>query len=344
MIDQKIVSIIPRLINSLIDKGQDYHDCDVDLSLLAQGTYNKNYLLTVGTELYVVRVNIEQQSGEPEQLKREYEILKYLSSKLNVPAPVFLDTDTNTFENGLLLLRYIPGYQPEPSIGIAKQIARVLAKLHNISLPKLETNSRFCSYSITSTLELCKSLYGRLHNRLNNKTTLRLYGKMLSIAVSVVKKLGQTELESLSIIHGDPVPSNFLVRTYNHEIAMIDWETYAICNWTYDLWAVLSPAYNRWSWSRAFTSKEKALLVGEYCQNRGIDQKVAYHLLKHVDPLYSLRYSLWCLHKHLDYIEGRISKELLEDGGEKNFQKMLSTSRIALEHASISCRKFSNEV
>lgn len=341
---QKIVSIIPRLINSLIDKGRDCHDRDVDLSLLAQGTYNKNYLLTVGTKSYVVRINIEQQSGEPEQLKREYEILRYLSSKLNVPAPVFLDTDTNTFENGLLLLRYIPGYQPKPSIKTAKQIARILAKLHNISLPRLETNSRFCSYSIASTLELCELLYGRLHNRLNDKTTLEPYGKMLSIAVSAVKKLDQTELEDLSIIHGDPVPSNFLVRADNHEIAMIDWETYAICNWTYDLWAVLSPAYNRWSWPRVFTSKEKALLVDEYCQNRGIDQKVAYNFLRHIDPLYSLRYSLWCLHKHLDYVEGRISKTLLEDGGEKNFQKMLKTSRIALERAVVSCRKFSNEV
>ena len=102
---------------------------------LAQGEYNLNYLISSGPLQLIFRVNIGTQINRDDQILYEYRALELLAQSGVTPRPYFVDDTRQVFEQGILIMEYLPGQAMDYSRDLW-DAAGLFATIHQIGVPE----------------------------------------------------------------------------------------------------------------------------------------------------------------------------------------------------------------
>ncbi|HEY7909726.1 MAG TPA: phosphotransferase [Thermomicrobiales bacterium] len=106
-------------------------DEPLGITMLAQGEYNLNYLVTGGARCVVARVNTGTQIGAGDQIGYEYRALEFLRPAGIAPEPFLLDNSGAEIPYGFLVEEYFPGRPLDYATEVALA-ARTIAALHTL--------------------------------------------------------------------------------------------------------------------------------------------------------------------------------------------------------------------
>jgi aminoglycoside phosphotransferase (APT) family kinase protein len=104
-----------------------------EVSPLAQGEYNLNYLLSRGPLRLVLRVNVGTQIGRADQVVYEYRALTLLESSGVTPRPHFVDDTRQRIDRGVLIMDFLPG-EPLDYRRDTLAAAALFARIHQVAV------------------------------------------------------------------------------------------------------------------------------------------------------------------------------------------------------------------
>jgi len=195
-------------------------DCAIQEKIVAN--YNINYIVRVGHAPYVLRVNVEQQSGLETQIEYEYKTLKYLSTFGIVPRTYFMDNSRSLIPYDFLVQDFIEGehvnFDDRKGIGDA---ARVLATLHMTPLPE---DDFLCVYHnpLRDLYSELTEMYTRYKERKSSDRKLVSGGSELLEELEKEVPRYEMRFTADSIVHTDCVNDNFIRSPRG--IKIVDWE------------------------------------------------------------------------------------------------------------------------
>jgi thiamine kinase-like enzyme len=272
--------------------------------------YNINFVIQLDRNRYLLRVNVEQQSGLPNQIEYEYQALKFLSGLKIAPQPYLVDNSKNRLRFGFLVEEYLIGeYLDYDELSGILDAAALLAALHRTSLP-LDNFFIVWSDPLEENLKDVSELLKHYGTR---KTREK---KIVSLSSKLIRELEKSiasyskGFESKSIVHTDVVNDNFIRSPQG--LRLIDWEKPRVDDASYDLCVFLGTPSELWSSPRAMTDEERNLFLLEYCRRMGTDLSDTKEKVRIRQPYVSLHWILWAASRLSDVKEGNISSELIQ--------------------------------
>src|SRR5438105_8730097 len=106
-------------------------DDPLEITILAQGEYNLNYLVASGERRVVARINTGTQIGAGDQIGYEYRALEFLRPAGIAPTPYLLDNSGAEIPYGFLVEQFFPG-RPLDYATEVPLAARTIAALHTL--------------------------------------------------------------------------------------------------------------------------------------------------------------------------------------------------------------------
>lgn len=222
---------------------------------LSESKSNINFLIDVGVEKYVFRLNKESKLGLRNQIRYEYDALKTLERSYVTPRTFFLDDSTTFFEYGVLIMQFIEG-RPLEYRRDTQEAAKIFGKIHSLDTEKIDAKSFIIEENIIE-----KSL---------EKTKRNLEGFLSSSDIDIKVKLKISEFVDWAeknksvgkyfkkdkwnaINNTEPHANNFIISDTKKRGYLIDWEKPLVCDPSVDIAYFLSPITTHLSRSYTFS-------------------------------------------------------------------------------------------
>ena len=252
-------------------KSRDWNDVPVmqgrkfEVSPLAQGEYNLNYLISSGSLQLVFRVNIGTQINRADQIRYEYGALKLLAHSGVTPRPFYVDDTRQVFEQGILIMEYLPG----ESMDYRRDLwdaAELFATIHQINVPEEKNHLIREEAPLTLIYEECAGLLGHYFDSDLAQPDIREY-------LMDLKNWAETARSQETFYQQDPWPcivntevnsGNFIVNRQQGTIHLVDWEMPRWGDPSQDLCHFCSPLTTLWKTSWRMTDTEKRRFLQTY--------------------------------------------------------------------------------
>ncbi len=278
---------------------------------LTGGDYNFNYRVGHDDKEFLVRVNIEPQSGLDTQIEYEYGTLEFLVPHGVTPKPLFLDNSRRHLPYGLLIEEFVTGKHLEFSVAALKRVAIAMAILHSVSIDgaplRVRENPLANQYDAIAV-----DLASYEQRATPNPTVIRTAQGILDMIRKDLPRLASTYTPR-SIVHTDPNPAN--VIDDGEKVILIDWEQGRIDDPSYDVGALFTPQLNKWAAPRDLTDEEKRAFLDTYVENTGDETIEERSKLR--TTLHAVNCALWAAQRIADVDEGKIDKNL----GKQNYER-----------------------
>ncbi len=243
------------------------------VSFLAQGEYNINFLLETAKERFVLRLNTGSQMHLDNQIKYEYQALEYLEESQVTPSPVLLDDSCSTLSFGMLVMEYLPGRSLDYRKDL-EQAAQVLAKVHQVSVQqenKLITEDK----PLSGIWRECSNLIPKYLNSSLGKYEIK---KFLEDMITGLDRLKDKESDIMSllpysIVNTEVNSGNFLIDDKNNDAYLVDWEKPLLTSPLQDLSHFRVPTTTLWKTDYKMTAKDKDRFIRAYCNQRGFNNR-----------------------------------------------------------------------
>lgn len=279
-------------------------DAPLHVSVLAQGEYNLNYLVTCGDRRVVARVNTGTQIGAGDQIGYEYRALEFLRPAGIAPAPYLLDNTGAVIPYGFLVEEYFPGrlldYATEVPLA-----ARTIAALH--TLPTAG-NPDFLVVPdpLTGSWQEAKGFLDVFFAAPEaDQAVVRIFRRVLAaLAETATRDQRRFRPEDRVITHTDVQAHNFVVADGEHDRAkLVDWEKPMLDDGSYDLCHFLTPTSTLWKCDYVLTDAQRtafldtyAVAVGDHHAGRDLHGRVEARM-----PFVYLRATGWCAMAWVEY-------------------------------------------
>jgi aminoglycoside phosphotransferase (APT) family kinase protein len=221
-----------------------------DVTDLKSGEYNINYLIITNSKKYVLRLNIEPQSGLSNQIEYEFKTLKYLEPYGITPKAYYYSMDKSILGHPFLVMEFIEGTPVKLSDAHIIKTAKSLWILHSIKIARKE--NFMIRKSIVDDLDAINILLQKYLEAGNNSRILRY--------VKTRIKRGKNFKSTYSLVHTDVVPSNFIV---NDKCFIIDWEKARVDDPSYDI-AIFFSRFMYWDWEASLNEQQIQLFIDNY--------------------------------------------------------------------------------
>lgn len=135
------------------------------VTFLAQGEYNRNFLITTQAQKRLVfRINYGSQINVVQQARYEYTALQYLAPSQRTPEPLFLDDGRQFFDHDIMIEAFLPG-RPLIYHQDLPKAAAIFAVIHNLPVPEaaqttLKTETALCQARVAEADTLLKAVVG----------------------------------------------------------------------------------------------------------------------------------------------------------------------------------------
>lgn len=226
MLYQQLCNRISEYVNDEQFKSALDLTGQVQVSYLAQGEYNLNYLLENRGRHYVLRINTASQMQLENQIAYEFQALRLLEPSGVTPEPYYLDDSRKVIPYGMLVMEYIPG---EPldyreDLGYA---ARTFASIHNLELNPAKSQFLIKTPGPLTGIFNEASRYLEVYFKCETANP-----EVQSMLKKVVRKAeGKKQEEKallekpwLAIINTEVNSHNFIVNRERKTCHLIDWE------------------------------------------------------------------------------------------------------------------------
>lgn len=264
-----------------------------EISFLAQGEYNRNFLITdISGNKVVFRINYGSQINVQQQARYEYQALQILDKSRHTPEPLYLDDTKHFFKHDILIEAFLPG-QPLVYQRDLVRAAEIFASIHNLQLAptaysQLKSETKICSARLNEANQLLKAvedsskIKSEQSNLLFNLKDWCTRHNADDHFLNQPRCLVNTEVNS----------NNFLITAdYGW---LIDWEKPVISNAVQDLTQFMAETTTLWRTTEKLTAEQVRLFLTTYAELT--DQKI--ELLETNINLYMpfllLRALSWC--------------------------------------------------
>lgn len=279
-------------------------DVSLDISVLAQGEYNLNYLVTAGDRRIVARINTGTQIGTGDQIGYEYRALEFLRPAGIAPEPYLLDNSGAEIPYGFLVEEYFPG-RPLDYATEVPLAARTIAALH--TLPTAG-NPDFLVVPdpLTGSWQEAKGYLDVFFATDDaNATVKRIFGRVLAgLAETAARDQAKFRPQDRVIIHTDVQAHNFIIADPTAERAkLVDWEKPMLDDGSYDLCHFLTPTSTLWKCEYVLSDAQRAAFVAAYATAVG-DHYAGRDLIGRIEarmPFVYLRAVGWCAMAWVEY-------------------------------------------
>ncbi|MFD1473001.1 aminoglycoside phosphotransferase family protein [Companilactobacillus mishanensis] len=292
------------MTESMIDNISDYlNDKQIlesigfadlkSVSFLAQGEYNRNYLIedTSGEKL-VFRINYGSQINVQKQARYEYDALKILEPSEHTPVAYYLDDSQQDFPMDILIEQYLPG-RPLDYQRDLKMAAEIFASIHNLDMSqndisKLKIEQSICSDRIKEAEQLLQPV----------ANTDKLEPEEIKILFDLKNWCEKNNADEyfksqpLCLVNTEVNSGNFLITDdYGW---LIDWEKPVISSYVQDLSQFMVETTTLFRTTETLSKEQVDLFLNRYCNltKKSIDE--VKQSLKLYMPFMLLRALSWC--------------------------------------------------
>ncbi len=130
-------------IKEYIHDNQSLSDLNLNrntrVRFLAQGEYNINFLLDSSANKYVFRVNTGSQMENENQIRYEYDSIKFLEPSGVTPKVYFVDDSFSFFQYGILIMEFLEGEPLQYEKDLSKAAA-IFSRIHSLDVKKNDTH------------------------------------------------------------------------------------------------------------------------------------------------------------------------------------------------------------
>ncbi|WP_319372266.1 phosphotransferase [uncultured Ilyobacter sp.] len=281
-------------LKGILDIGKNFK-----VHFLAQGEYNKNYVLEDSNKKYVFRLNTGSQIGISNQIEYEYRALKRLEESGYTPKVHYVDGGKKNLEYGVLIMDYLEGkplnYRKDLSTA-----AEIFSGIHSLEVRRddfdyLITENYIFSDRLKEAEDLLKKIWT---SPLVDKKTKVFFEKYLSWCK------GNAFMEKYFIENPWKAINNTEVNSHNFIIGpeksyLIDWEKPVISDPCQDITQFLAPTTTLWKADTLLTENEIEYFYSAY-EEKNPDKDIRERVRMYTPYLY-LRALSWCAYAYIEY-------------------------------------------
>ncbi len=210
---------------------------------LSESKSNINFLIDVGVEKYVFRLNKVSKLGLRNQIRYEYDALKTLERSYVTPTTFFLDDSTTFFDYGVLIMQFIEGRPLEYARDL-QEAAKVFGKIHSLDTEKIDAKSflieeNIIERSLKNSNENLKDFLGSPKIDINIKLKINELMEWADKNKSVEKYFKKDKWNAIN--NTEPHANNFIISDKKRKGYLIDWEKPLVCDPSVDIAYFLSP-------------------------------------------------------------------------------------------------------
>jgi len=223
------------------------HGRTFEVSPLAQGEYNLNYLIAAGEFRLVFRVNIGTQIQRKDQIVYEYKALRLLERSGVTPRAYFVDDSRRFFDYGILIMEFLAG-EPLDYRRDTAPAAALFARIHQTEVPETDNHLIRESAPLSLIYDECAGLLQRYFESDQADPAIRDYLRnLLRWADAARPKERYYQADPWPCIVNTEVNSgNFIVNRSANTIHLVDWEMPRWGDPSQDLAHFCSPLTTLW--------------------------------------------------------------------------------------------------
>ncbi|MSN96040.1 DUF2064 domain-containing protein [Campylobacter sp. FMV-PI01] len=255
-----------------------------EISFLASGEYNSNYLFKKGKNEYIFRVNHASQMNLDNQIIYEFKALKILESSGVTPKAYEVFKKSYFLPNGALVMEFLKGRALDYKKDLDK-VAFILSKIHTLKIPK------------NCHLIVAKKPFLAIYNECKNMSSIYLNSKFkdkkvcdfLNFIFEICENLGlDDEISNKAIVNTELNSSNFIIG--KNSSYLIDWEKPLISDKEQDLGHFLAPTTTYFKSDDILSFDKINSFLDEYEKNSSINRDLVKKYIK----FNCLRGISWC--------------------------------------------------
>ncbi|MGG5369147.1 phosphotransferase family protein [Enterococcus sp. AZ196] len=263
------------------------------VEFLAQGEYNQNFLISDSKRKYVFRLNYGSQLHLKNQIRYEYQALKWLERTNRTPKVYYVDDSCQSFPQGLLIMEFLFGsplnYQSD-----LKEAALIFGKIHQQPIDESAENFFIKEKAgiLSARVLECQHL---LESVLTSSFVPLQAQRQLAAALERCdKNIGQqrffNDLDQWCINNTEVNSHNFIIGKKGF---LIDWEKPVISHPVQDISQFLASTTTLWRSNVILSQAEKHTFLTSYLQITGFERKAFWEALKIYHPYLMLRALSW---------------------------------------------------
>lgn len=287
-------------ILTYIDKNKDILGIDeYKIDFLQQGEYNINYLITTKDKKFVLRLNSKSQMNLPNQIRYEYDTLKFLEKSGVTPKVYYVDDSDSKLLNGVILMEYLDGksliYEED-----REKAAYIFSKIHSIDASKANNFIVEKNLFQDRISEANFWLQEVFESKKVSKEHKEFFEKFLNYLEKNKYKEKYFEENRILCLNNTEVNSgNFIIGEKPY---LIDWEKAVISDPCQDITHFLVITTTKWKTDFIASKEYEDKFFEEYEKflNKKINIKERVHLYK---PYMYSRALSWCMNAYLEYLK-----------------------------------------
>lgn len=271
-----------------------------EISFLAAGEYNQNYLVRVDDTRLVLRINHGSQLGLFDQISYEYTVLDCVSPSGMTPLPYRLHPEREPLGGGAMLMQWLPG----ESLNYERdwdRAAGIFARIHALSpCPALLIQDDPVASIAAESLTLIERYAD--HDLTRERDILRAeHERILSLGQRYQSAF---QTDRLCVVNTEVNSGNFLITP--QAAYLVDWEKAVVSSRYQDLAHFLAPTTTLWRTDTLFSPERKQAFLrtyGQECAGAPCMDELSL-LCPIMEQVIVLRGLSWCFMAHHEYARG----------------------------------------
>lgn len=270
------------------------------VEFLAQGEYNKNFLVATETGKYVFRINTGSQLNLDNQIEYEYKAIKKLEISGVTPRVFFYDDTRTYFDEGILMMNYLEG-RPLDYKSDLNVAASIFARIHTLDVTPFKNTllieNKLCRDRV---IEGQRWLSDFLNSNRPDRESQQIIYKLLDYCDQHADKEDRYFVQNpwMAVNNTEVNSHNFIIgeeRSY-----LIDWEKPVISDPVQDICQFLAPTTTLWRSNDLLTVAQISGFYKVYQEATGqnIEERVLIY-----NPFLYLRALSWCAGAWLTYTD-----------------------------------------
>lgn len=284
-----------RKLSERLDIKKEY-----SVRFLAQGEYNKNYIVYDGCKKFVFRVNTASQLGLENQIEYEYGALKSLEQSGVTPRALYVDGDKRQIEYGILIMEFLEG-RPLLYDRDLEKAASIFGNIHSIDTERIK--DRFIVETDILTERVTESklwLKDYLNSPMVDRELKKFFMEFLEWAERNTYREEYFEMDSWQVVNNTEVNShNFIIG--KEKSYLIDWEKPVISDPCQDITQFLAETTTLWKSDYILGKEEREIFYDTYIKSLSIPDKDIKERVHIYTPYLYLRALSWCAYAWLEY-------------------------------------------
>lgn len=269
------------------------------LKFLQQGEYNINYLLDTDRGKFVLRINSKSQMNLKNQIRYEYDTLKFLEKSFVTPKVFYVDDSKDKLLNGVILMEYLEGrsliYEKDSEVA-----AKIFSNIHSLDI-KSQNNFILEENLFTDRINEANFwLKDVFKSEKVTKEQKNFFYKLLDYLEKNKYKEKYFKKNKILCLNNTEVNSkNFIISDKSY---LIDWEKAVISDPCQDITHFIVITTTKWKTDFVASKEYEDKFFKEYekCLKKNIDIKERVNLYK---PYMYSRALSWCMNAYTEYLK-----------------------------------------